>query len=212
LSAERPQTIAIVMSRLSEPRALEILTALPDVVQSDVLRRWMELDLADPTLVHEIEDEIRARLERHSGIEGRRGAALAQIAGVVQMADPTVQRKLLANLTRCDAAVAQAISTPRLAFDDLEYLSDTGLAGLLRQADPRTLVLALAGATETFAERVVRQLAPLDGKELLRSINSLGPTRLADVEAAQRELTRIAEKLFHDRDAVVSPLPLSTAE
>ncbi len=213
LSAERPQTIALVLSRLSEPRAMEILTALPDDMQHrDVLGRWIQLDLTDPALVQEIEDELCARLERHSVANGRRGAALAQIAGVVQTANPVVQRKLLANLTRCDAAAAQAISTPRLAFDDLEYLSDTGLAGLLRQADPRTLVLALAGATETFAERVARQLPPLDGRELLRSINSLGPTRLADVEAAQRELTRIAEKLFHDHDAVISPLPLSTAE
>lgn len=212
LSFERPQTIALVLSHLSEPRALQILATLPDAVQRDVLRRWMELDVADAELVREIEDELCRRFERRTCVEGRRGAALAQIAGVVQMAKPAVQRQLLANLTRCDAAAAQAISTPRLAFDDLEYLSDSGLAGLLRQADPRTLVLALAGATETFAERVSRQLSPLDGRELMRSINSLGPTRLADVEAAQRELTRIAETLFHDHDAVVSPLPLSTAE
>ncbi|HVU88775.1 MAG TPA: FliG C-terminal domain-containing protein [Pirellulales bacterium] len=212
LSVERPQTIALVLSRLSEPRALHILTALTDEVQLEVMRRWMELDVADPILVQEIEQELCARLSRHSDAAGRRGMGLAQLAGVVQMANPAAQRKLLATLTHCDAAAAETISTPRLAFDDLEYLSGTGLAGLLRQADPRTLVLALAGATESFAERVARQLSPVDGRELLRAINSLGPTRLADVEAAQRELTRIAEKLFHDHDAVVSPLPLSTAE
>ncbi len=187
-----------------------MLTTLPDDLQCEVLQRWMKLDVADASLAQEIEEELRARMDTHLG-HGRRVTGLAQIAGVVQAANPAVQQKLLASLARFDAPAATTINVPRLAFDDLEYLSDAGLAELLRASAPQTLVLALAGASESFADRIARQLPPPAAKELARSINSLGPTRLADVEAAQHDLARIAEKLLHERDVIAWPLPLSVA-
>ena len=89
LAGERPQIIALVMSRLSEPRALEVLTTLPDELQCQVLQRWMTLDMADSSLAQEIEEELRARVDRQRD-DGRRGASFAQIAGVVQAAKPVV--------------------------------------------------------------------------------------------------------------------------
>jgi flagellar motor switch protein FliG len=205
IATERPQTIAVVISQLSEPRAIEVLTALPDSLQCEVLRRWIELDAADPELVREIEAELQARMVSRFGGVRRLGTGLAQVTGVVQAADPHVQQQLLSHLALYNATVAAAVTTPRLSFDDLEYLSDAGLAELVAAAEPRALVLALAGATESFAERVARQLPPAESKRLLRSINSLGPTRLADVEAAQRELAAIAEKLLARHDVIELP-------
>jgi flagellar motor switch protein FliG len=211
LVVERPQTIALVMSRLSEARALEVLASLPDALRCEVLRRWISLDVASPELLGEIEEELRGRLKQQCGTVSRNASGLAQVAGIVQVAAPEMQKKLLASLARYDATAAQAISVPRLAFEDLEYLDDDGLAALLNAAQPQTLVLALAGATESFAERIARQLPANQARELNRSINTLGLTRLADIERAQGELARIAEKLLHDGQAVASPLPLTTA-
>ncbi|HEY4308130.1 MAG TPA: FliG C-terminal domain-containing protein [Pirellulales bacterium] len=211
LAVERPQTIALVISRLSEARALEVLASLPDALRCEVLSRWISLDVADPELIGEIEQELRGRFKQQFGTVSRNASGLAQVTSIVQVAAPEMRKKLLASLARYDATAAQALSVPRLAFEDLEYLDDDGLAALLDAAQPQTLVLALAGATESFAERIARQLPANQARELNRSINTLGLTWLADIERAQSELARIAERLLHDGQAVASPLPLSVA-
>ncbi|MES1212985.1 MAG: FliG C-terminal domain-containing protein [Singulisphaera sp.] len=208
LVAERPQTIAVVLSRLSQERALVVLAALPEDVHYEVLRRWVELDITDAQLVNDIEHELAARIAAHHGTAGRRAAGLAQVAGIVQSADPSLQQRLLSTLAKLDHPTVKELSRPRLAFEDLEYLNAAGLANLVRAVESRTLVLALAGATESFAGRIIEQLPAQEGKRLARAINSLGPTRLVDVEEAQRQLLRAAEKLLHNPDAIDSPLSL----
>jgi flagellar motor switch protein FliG len=57
------------------------------------------------------------------------------------------------------------------------------------------LVLALAGASPQFAERAIELLEPGRARGLGESLCNLGPTRLSDVEEAQRQLAELAGQL-----------------
>jgi flagellar motor switch protein FliG len=212
LVAERPLTIAVVLSRLSKARASVILGELPDLLQGEVLRCWMALGDADAAVLHEIEQGLLAKLTPDISARGRRAVGRAQLTSVVQAAAPHLQRQILVKLAQCDASYEEeAVTAPRLAFDDLEYLNDAGLASMLRAADPQVIVLALAGAAESFVERVVRQLPGEEAKHLRRAMESLGPIRLTDVEAAQQELARLTETLVHQSNVTLASLPQSVA-
>jgi flagellar motor switch protein FliG len=208
LGSERLQTIALVLSRLSEPRALVVLESLPAGLQCEVLRRWIDLDDVDPAALCEIEQELQVKNALRSECPPRRATGLAQVAGLVQAADARLQQQILANLAAHDDSLARKITAPPLAFDDLEYLNDVGLAALVRAADPQTTVLALAGASETFVERVMRQLPGVEARRLRRAIRSLGPTRLTDLEKAQQDLAAIAETIVRRSNVTLSSLPL----
>jgi flagellar motor switch protein FliG len=211
LATERSQTIALVISRLSGSRALEVLGSLPARLQCEVIRRWIDLDGADPAVLREIEQELQAKIATRIECPARRATGLAQVAGMVQAADAHLKKQILANLAEHDGSLAHKITAPRLAFEDLEYLNDVGLASLVRAADPTTTVLALADASETFVERVMRQLPAVEAKRLRRAIESLGPTRLTDLERAQQDLAALAETIVARSTVTLSSLPLTAA-
>ena len=211
LSAERPQTIALVVSRLPEARALQVLGALPDALQSDVLRRWIDLDETDPAVLREVEQELQARIVECFGPYRRRATGLVQVASAVGAADAALKQQILNNLAKVDPALAEQITEPRLDFADIEYFDDVALNALLPAADFPTLSCALAGATESLVERIMCQLPGAKAKELRRAIDSLAPVRLTDIEAAQGTIARVAERIMHGCDVSVSSRPLSAA-
>jgi flagellar motor switch protein FliG len=79
-------------------------------------------------------------------------------------------------------------------FDDLLQLDARTLACVLREVDMQVLVLALAGSQEKLAEKICDQLPKRMTRVVRRNLRELGPTRLSDVEAAQRALSRLAAK------------------
>jgi flagellar motor switch protein FliG len=66
---------------------------------------------------------------------------------------------------------------------------------VLHHAQSELLVLALAGARSQFAERVFELFPPDESAALGKALAHLGPTRLSDVEEAQRELADLAHQL-----------------
>jgi flagellar motor switch protein FliG len=88
----------------------------------------------------------------------------------------------------------------------LEQLDGKSLASVLRQAHGELLVLALAGARAEFVERALPLFPPTKALLLRRALHNLGPTRLSDIEDAQRELARLAQDLVLRGEITPSPL------
>jgi flagellar motor switch protein FliG len=85
-------------------------------------------------------------------------------------------------------------SLPHIAFDDLIRLDSRALAAVLRDADPNVLALALAGSRDEMVDRICQQMPKRTARNFRRELRRLGPTRLSDVEAAQRAVARIAAR------------------
>ena len=79
-------------------------------------------------------------------------------------------------------------------FDDLIRLDVRTLAAVLREVDVEVLVLALAGSQEKLAQRICSVVSKRVARVLRRDLRQLGPTRLSDVEAAQRAVSLVAAK------------------
>ncbi|MCA9269616.1 MAG: hypothetical protein KDA41_14140 [Planctomycetales bacterium] len=88
-------------------------------------------------------------------------------------------------------------ATPHIAmeFEDLLELSDADLGRVLRQADGRMLLLALAGASERLMARVYGQLPRREAEMFRRQIEQQGPISLRDVDEAQRRMAALAGAL-----------------
>ena len=77
---------------------------------------------------------------------------------------------------------------------DLESLDDQGLLRALRQADRQTVMLALAGASESLMKRIVKDLPRRKANQFRQQVRTMGPMRLSDMVTAQRELLRFSQK------------------
>jgi flagellar motor switch protein FliG len=96
---------------------------------------------------------------------------------------------------------------PHIAFDDLIHLDSRALAAVLREADANVLALALAGSGEEMVDRICEQMPKRTARLFRRELRRLGPTRLSDVEAAQRAVAQIAARQL----APKLPLPMPRA-
>jgi flagellar motor switch protein FliG len=89
-------------------------------------------------------------------------------------------------------------NTEPLAFEQLAELDDEGLAVLFGELDPEITLVALAGASSEFVERVMQPLPPREARSLRRRMERLGPIRLSDIAAAQREVAQAATRLVQE--------------
>jgi flagellar motor switch protein FliG len=91
-------------------------------------------------------------------------------------------------------AASEEPQFPRIAFDDLAELDSRTLSAVMRQVDANVLALALAGSREDLVDRICDQMPKRTAREFRRELRRLGPTRLSDVEAAQRAVAHVAAK------------------
>jgi flagellar motor switch protein FliG len=116
-----------------------------------------------------------------------------------------------------NAAARENISTPfqprlrpaapsaaRFQFDELLHLEPNVLAVVLRSVNRGVLLLALAAAKPELIEFIVRRMPRREAKQLRRQLFQLGPTRLSDVEAAQRVVAEAAAKQLARGQAVTA--------
>lgn len=99
------------------------------------------------------------------------------------------------------AAQPAPTSVPRvrIAFDQLIRLNPRDLMASLGRVDPNVLALALAGSHEELVDRVCEQMPKPAAREFRRRVHQLGPTRLSDIEAAQRVVAQAASEFLTER-------------
>ncbi|MBC8354136.1 MAG: hypothetical protein H8E66_19260 [Planctomycetes bacterium] len=88
--------------------------------------------------------------------------------------------------------------TETVVFDELSQLEDSDLAIVFGESDSKLSLLALAGATPEFVDRLLKQLPAREAKSLRRRTEQLGPLRLSDIERAQATISETANHLIAD--------------
>lgn len=207
LESEHPQTIAIVVAHVPAAKAATLLAALRGEVQADVARRLVGLESADPAILREVEQVLEARLSEQGAASPDPSPGVAALAEILGAADGPTRERILANLAHHDRQLAERLVPPTASscsFCDLETWDDASLTAVLQAADSELVRLALVDAPPLLVERVLRLVEPRASALLRQALRNLGPTRLADVEEAQRQLAALAGNLA--RRGHVSPV------
>lgn len=195
LEGEHPQTVAVVLSHLPPQRAAAAVASLSEGLQADVLRRLARLDETDSATLVAVETELERRFRSRFPADRGRASGVGAVQSILSEASPAVRRSLLAGISRQDPKLATRLTRPSLTFADLPQLTDATLRILCDEADPEILAVALAGSELAYTERFVAVLPRVQAAQLRRAIDTLGPTRLSDVEIAQQELVESAHRL-----------------
>jgi flagellar motor switch protein FliG len=106
---EHPQTIAVVVSHLSQVEAARLLGALPPAQQSDVIRRLADLDEMDIESLREIEDYLNVWLAENLRDRKRRTAGVSNVAAILRAADPLTRSRLVKQLRMSDEQLADQL-------------------------------------------------------------------------------------------------------
>jgi flagellar motor switch protein FliG len=80
-------------------------------------------------------------------------------------------------------------------FEDLLSLDDQSVRLALREIAGDKLVLALKGASPVLREKIFSNLSTRAAQSLREDLDSLGPVRLSEVVAQQKEIIKTVRRL-----------------
>lgn len=198
LRSEHPQIVAAVLVHLAGDQAAAVLKKLPEEERNEVMVRIATLDGIQPAALRELDAAMSRVLA--GAPDMRRGSlgGAKKAAELVNLLGSGMEGAVLDYVRATDEALAQQIADQLFTFDDLDRLDDKGIQTLLKEVQTESLVVALKGATPQLRDRVLRNMSSRAAESLREDLESRGPVRITEVEAAQKELIKTVLQLADD--------------
>ncbi len=196
VSKEHPQVQAIILSYLQPEHAAEVLDYLDDDnVRADLIMRVATLDSLSPNALREVNDIIEEELVGFSSQRFMTFGGKKVAAEILNGLDTRVEEEVMANIRGVNETLGQEIEDLMFVFGDLAEVQDRDIQTLLREVSTDSLKLALKGADDQVKNRIIGNISKRAAELLLEDMEIMGPVRLSDVEAAQKEILVIARRL-----------------
>lgn len=193
---EHPQIISIVLAYLDPDQSAEILAQFPELLRADVVMRIATLDGIQPSALHELDDVIEKQFA------GKAGAMKTSLLGGVKSAanilnfmDSSQEGAVVELIRQADEALGTKIQDLMFVFDDLVEIDDRGMQEVLRTVQSDQLLLAMKGADEALKQKIFKNMSQRAAEMLKDDLESKGPVRLSEVEAAQKEILAAVRKM-----------------
>jgi len=195
---EHPQIIAIVLSYLDPDQSAQVLSLLPENTRGDLMMRVATMDGVQPAAMKELNDMLEIQLR--GGAQGQNSGmgGLKCAANILNFVDRSAEAKISEVISEHDPELAGRIQDLMFTFDNLSEVDDRGIQTLLREVSSDNLVLALKGADENIKGKIFKNMSQRAGDMLKEDLETRGPVKLSDVEAAQKEIITIARRLAEE--------------
>ncbi len=203
IKQEHPQIQAIVIAYLEGDLSAEVLSYLPENMRLDVIVRVAKLDTVQPDALNELNNILERQFSGGSSAQKRRIGGAKVAADIMTNLEGSVEKNLMKSLTDFDKNMAENIQDLMFVFSNLMDVDDRGIQSILRDTPNDLLLIALKGADEDLRQKIFNNMS-VRAAELLRDdLEVLGPTRLSDVESAQREILNIARQKANDGEIIL---------
>ena len=126
----------------------------------------------------------------NSGLGGLKSAA-----DILNFVDRSVETRITEVMSEHDPELAGKIQDLMFTFENIGDIDDRGVQTLLREVSGETLVLALKGADDAVKAKIFKNMSQRAGDMLREDLETRGPVKLSDVEAAQKEIITTARRL-----------------
>lgn len=192
---EHPQIQAIVLAYLDADQSAQIISHFPEKVRLDVMFRVASLDTVQPSALQELNDILEKQFLGSSGTQAKDIGGYKTAAEIVNNLDSSIGSELLDSIREVDEDLGTQIQDLMFVFDNLKDVDDRGIQGLLREVSSDVLILALKGADEILQEKIFGNMSKRAAELLRDDLETKGPVKVSDVEAAQKEILIIARRL-----------------
>ncbi|MEE3239730.1 MAG: flagellar motor switch protein FliG [Pseudomonadota bacterium] len=203
IKQEHPQIQAIVIAYLEGDLSAEVLSYLPENMRLDVIVRVAKLDTVQPDALNELNNILERQFSGGSSAQKRRIGGTKVAADIMTNLDGNIESELMGALGDIDSELAETIQDLMFVFANLLDVDDRGIQLLLREVSNEGLVIALKGADEELREKIYNNMSARAAELLRDDLEATGPTKLSDVEAAQREILTIARRMADDGEIIL---------
>ena len=198
ISGEHPQIAAIVLSHLEPEQAAAILPLLTEEMRTDVLMRIAQLNEVPQSALTELDQLVEKQANVPPPVVLRRIGGARTVANILNAMEKDKSGEELGKIEQADGEMHQEIRDLLFIFDNLLDVDDRGIQALLREVSSDSLAVALRGAEPEVQDRILKNMSKRAAEILKDDMEARGPVKLTDVEAAQKEIVVIAQRLAEE--------------
>jgi flagellar motor switch protein FliG len=198
ISGEHPQIAAIVLAHLEPEQSASIMPLLSEELRTEVLMRIASLNEVPQTALNELDQLVEKQANVAPPAPLRRVGGARTVANILNSMEREESGAELGKIEKADAEMHQKIKDLLFIFDNLLDVDDRGIQALLREVGSDTLAVALRGAEPEVQEKILKNMSKRAAEILKDDMEARGPVKLTDVEAAQKEIIVIAQRLAEE--------------
>jgi flagellar motor switch protein FliG len=195
ISGEHPQIAAIVLAHLEPEQSASVLPLLTEEMRTEVLMRIAALNEVPQSALTELDQLVEKQANVAPPSPLRRIGGARTVADILNAMERDKSGEELGKIEKADNEMHQQIKDLLFVFDNLLDVDDRGIQALLREVGSDTLAVALRGAEPEVQEKILKNMSKRAAEILKDDMEARGPVKLADVEAAQKEIVTIAQRL-----------------
>jgi len=192
---EHPQIIAMILSLLEADLAAEVLALLPDNQRSDIVMRIATMESVQPAAIKELDDMMEQQLTGSDSVKASNIGGVDSAANILNYMDASLSEEMMGGINEFDAELGDQIQDKMFVFADLINVDDRGIQTLLREVSTDQLLVALRGVSDGLKEKIFGNMSKRAAEMLRDDLEAAPPTKLSEVELAQKDILSIAKKL-----------------
>ena len=202
LKNEYPQTVAVILGKISQPHAAKVLAVLPENFSMEVVMRMLRMEAVNKDIEKDVERVLRTEFMSNLARTNRRDSH-EMMAEIFNSLDRATESRFLSALEERNKDAAEKIRSLMFTFEDLNRLDPASAQTLLRAVDNDKLKIALKGASEELRDLFMSNMSERAAKLLREDMQAMGPVRLSEVEDAQQTMVQAAKDLADKGDIVI---------
>ncbi len=192
---EHPQTVALILAHLPPDKKSDVLKRLPETIQGEVVLRMANMDYISPDLLEHVNEVLKQGLATMGTMETTALGGVEPVAEMFNLMDKNAEQSIMSRVEEKDPLLAEEIRKLMFVFDDLVKVDDKGLGLILKEVSNEVMLKSLKTAPDAVKEKIFRNMSKRAADLLRADLETMGPIRVSDVEAAQQQMVAIARRL-----------------
>ncbi len=200
---EHPQTAAIILAHLDPPVASLTIRELPEENRMEVVHRLATLERVAPAVIRDLDEALQAEFRTSGAVSGNKLGGLEVAAAVMGSLDRTTETTILTAMDEVDPDLANEIRNLRFTFEDILKIDDNGIQMIMKEINQEDLLISLKTATDDLKEKIFGNMSERAALMLKEDLESLGPTKISEVEKGQQKIIAVCKKLEEDGKLII---------
>ena len=203
LQNERPQTMALVLSYVDPDKAAGVIDQLEPRKQLQVVEAIATMESASPTAIKIIEAEMERKFSNMITNSNVKVGGIDYVANIMNNLDRSSEKSIFDRLSVNNEELADEIRKRMFVFEDIVTMDDRSVQRVLRDCDPRDLVLSLKTANTEVANKLFTNMSARMAESIRDDLEITTNVRMKDVEDAQQRIVGIIRDLEERNEIVI---------
>ena len=201
---EHPQTIAVILTNLQPEHAAQVITFFDKRTRIEVIMRVATMEPLAPGAMEELEDAINQNLAGTVGVQMRQMGGVKSAAEILNQTESESESEILADIEKKNQDLASKIQENMFVFADIGKIDDKGIQRLLKEITNDQLILGLKTAENSLKDLFLNNMSERAREMLEEEMETRGPVKLSDVNAAQLEIVTTTRQLMSDGEIMAA--------